>query len=81
MLNTVKIYGLPTCPHTARAMAALSAMGVGFDFFDLSLDRHAAAWVKWKNGDVQTPTLMVGMQVLANPSVSELCAALGTRAA
>ena len=81
MLNTVKIYGLPTCPQTTRAISTLKAMGVGFDFFDLSLDRHAAAWVKWKNGDVLTPTVMVGMQVLANPDMRDLQAALGSRAA
>ncbi|QOV89348.1 glutaredoxin family protein [Humisphaera borealis] len=81
MLHAIKIYGLPTCKQTARAVATLEAMGVGFDYFDLSLDRHAAAWVRWKNGDIQTPTIMVGMRVLANPSLRDLQAALGSEAA
>lgn len=81
MLNTVKIYGLPSCPQTMRAMTTLKSIGVGFDFFDLSIDRHAAAWVKWKHGDLPTPTIMVGLRVLANPAVDELRSAVTSKAA
>jgi hypothetical protein len=88
MLHTVKVYGLGRCPRTVRITGLLRALDVPFDYFDLNADRHAAQWVRWRNGPhaVQTPTVMVGLRVMANPTetelataVADLCAA-GTRA-
>ena len=76
MLHAVKVYGVGRCPGTLRAVALLDAMGVRYDFFDLDADRHAAAWVRWKNGDAATPTVLVGLTVLARPTEPELKAAL-----
>ena len=76
MLNAVKVYGVGRCPRTLRAMAMLEAMGVRYDYFDLDTDRHAAAWVRWKNGTAATPTVMVGLTVLADPTDAQLRAAL-----
>lgn len=76
MLHAVKIYGVSQCPQTLRAMALLESMGIHYDFFDLENDRHAAAWVRWKNGDAPTPTVMIGLRVLAAPTEPDLRAAL-----
>ena len=76
MLHAVKVYGIGRCPSTLRAMALLEAMGVRYDFFDLEADRHAAAWVRWKNGDAATPTVLVGLTVLARPTDPQLRAAV-----
>jgi glutaredoxin len=76
MLHTVKVYGLNRCPQTLRATNLLRELGIGFDFFDLDTDRHARAWVQWKNGSIITPTIMIGLRVLVNPTTDELRDAL-----
>ena len=81
MLHAIKIYGRGECPQTLRAVETVRSMGMRFDYFDLDRDRHAAAWVRWKLGELRTPVVMVGMQVLANPTPAELSAAVGARAA
>ena len=84
MLHAVKVYGLNHCPRTRQTTALLQALDVPYDFFDLDADRHAAAWVRWRSGNFQaiTPTVMIGMRVMPEPSetdlanaVAELCAA------
>lgn len=81
MRNPVKVYGVPTCHRTRRVVGLLQSMNVSFDFFDLNFDRHAAAWVRWKCGNLRTPTLLVGLTVMAEPNEPELRAALGQQAA
>lgn len=77
MSHPVKVYGVGRCPRTRRAMALLDSAGVGYHYFDLDADRHAAAWVRWRNGDAApTPTVMVGSTVLANPADADLRSAL-----
>ncbi|HEX8915748.1 MAG TPA: hypothetical protein VF796_25565 [Humisphaera sp.] len=72
MLHAIKVYGQPRDPGTIRAVGVLRAMNTPFDFFDLDHDRHAAAWVRWKNGGAATPTVLVGLKVLANPTEADL---------
>jgi glutaredoxin len=80
MQHTVKVYGPARCPRTIRATALLQDMGVRYDYFDLDVDRHAAAWVRWKSPDAPTPTVLVGLAVLAGPSDAQLRAAVADEA-
>lgn len=80
MLHAIKVYGVGRCPRTIRATALLEAMGVRYDYFDLDADRHAAAWVRWKSPDAPTPTVLVGMAVLAGPSDAQLRSAVADAA-
>lgn len=81
MLNAVKIYGRADCAQTFQAIGTLRSLGIRFDYFDLNRDRHAAAWVRWKIGELRSPVAMVGMTVLVSPTPAELTAAVTARAA
>lgn len=77
MLHAVKVYGVGHCPRTQRAMDLLDSMGVAYDYLDLDQDHHAGTWVRWQGGgDARTPTIMVGLRVLIDPSEAVLKAAV-----
>jgi glutaredoxin len=78
MLHAVKVYGVASCTKTQRATNLLQSMGVAYDYFDLAHDRHAAEWVRWQNGgdEARTPTIMIGLRVLIDPSEAVLSAAV-----
>lgn len=78
MLHAVKVYGFKNCPKTQQALNLLNASGVAFDYFDLEQDRHAASWVRWQNGGdaLRTPTIMIGLRVLVDPSEATLKSAV-----
>jgi len=78
MLHAVKVYGVASCTKTQRATNLLQSLGVAYDYFDLAQDRHATAWVRWQNGgdEARTPTIMVGLRVLIDPTEAVLIAAV-----
>lgn len=78
MLHAVKVYGVPSCTKSQLAINVLESLGVAYDYFDLEQDRHAAAWVRWQNGgdEARTPTIMVGLRVLIDPTEAVLAAAV-----
>jgi hypothetical protein len=57
-------------------------MEIAYDYFDLEQARHAAAWVRWQNGGdaVRTPTIMIGLRVLADPTEATLKSAVANLA-
>ncbi|MGP3533774.1 glutaredoxin family protein [Microbacterium sp. RD1] len=71
------VYGTPTCADCRRSRALLDARGVSYRWVDLTLDPHAAEWVRRELGRLSTPYLVLpDGSTMVEPSDDELTSAL-----
>jgi mycoredoxin len=76
----VVVYGTRWCAATQMVRRYLDRMGIPYAYVDLDENPRAAAQVRWvAGGTVSHPTVSVAGEILVQPSLSELQAAL-TRA-
>lgn len=76
--RTIVVYGARTCEDTDKTRKFLGSHGVPYRYIELEGDREAEAKVKaWNKGNRVTPTVLIGDQVVAEPSDEELAGLLG----
>jgi len=74
MIDTIIVYGHPTCPLIGPIKGLLTQSKVKFEYFDIHQDSVAAARVREiNNGNESVPTLVFpDGSTLTEPSVGEL---------
>jgi len=74
MLDTIIVYGHPTCPNLGPVKGLLTQSKVKFDYIDIHQDSMAAARVRAiNNGNESVPTLVFpDGSTLTEPTVGEL---------
>ena len=73
----VEVYGADWCGDTRRTRRHLEHLGVAYQYINVEDDAQASEWVKQQNnGKERKPTVKIGEQVLAEPSIAELEKAL-----
>ena len=76
----IVVYGTSWCHDTQRTRAFLNRHGIPYEIIDLDYDDAAAEQVMaWNNGNMSTPTLVIGRDVVTEPSDQELASILGVR--
>jgi mycoredoxin len=73
----IEVYGTKWCAATQMLRRFLDRMGVSFVYHDMDLDSQAARQVQWWTGGfLSHPTIQIGGNILVEPSLGELQAAL-----
>ncbi len=74
MLDTIIVYGHPTCPNLGPVKGLLTQSRVKFEYIDIHQDSIAAARVRTiNNGNESVPTLVFpDGSTLTEPTVGEL---------
>jgi mycoredoxin len=73
----VVVYGTKWCGATQAARRYLDRYGVPYQFRDMDADPEAKKRVKWWTGGYAShPTVQVGGDILVEPAMNELNAAL-----
>jgi mycoredoxin len=73
----VIVYGTGWCAATQMARRTLDRLGVLYVFKDMDSDATAENQVRWwTGGDASHPTVLVGTDILIEPTSSELKTAL-----
>ena len=58
------IYSTPTCPICKRAKAYLARKGISYDDIDVSANEDAAHEMIHRSGQMGTPVIFVGEQMM-----------------
>jgi mycoredoxin len=69
----VTVYGTAWCAQSQTVRRHLDRLGIPYRYIDLEADPRAAAQIRWLTGGyVSHPTVVVGGDVLVEPTLSEL---------
>lgn len=76
----VAVYGTGWCAMTMIVRRFLERAGVPYHYFDLERDPRAVRQLQWMTGgSASHPTVVIGGEVLVEPSLRELGWALARR--
>ncbi len=76
-MPTVTLYWRPLCPFSMALKRDLRRAGLAHEQVNIWRDRRGNATVRAANGgDALVPTVRVGARMLANPSLTEVLAAV-----
>ena len=73
---SIQLFGRRWCAHTQMLRRYLDRAGVPYIYRDMDQDPRAAAQVRWWTGIDVNPVLYVGGNVLVEPGLNEVQAAL-----
>ena len=69
----VTVYGTAWCAQSQMVRRHLDRLGIPYRYIDLEADPRAAAQIRWLTGGyVSHPTVVVGGDVLVEPTLREL---------
>jgi mycoredoxin len=69
----VTVYGTAWCAQSQMVRRHLDRLGIPYRYIDLEADPRAAAQIRWLTGGyVSHPTVVVGGDVLVEPTLGEL---------
>lgn len=72
-VSEVKVYGADWCEDTQKTRRHLNRLAVRYDYINIDFDPRAREFVKSRNDGKQvTPTVVVGGDVLVEPTDDEL---------
>jgi mycoredoxin len=73
----VTVYGTAWCAQSQMVRRHLDRLGIPYRYIDLEADPRAAAQIMWLTGGyLSHPTVVVGGDVLVEPTLKELDRAL-----
>jgi len=64
MNMTIKIYSIPTCPWCSMAKKYLDEKHIGYEEYDVSADRNAAAEMISKSGQKGVPVIDIDGNII-----------------
>ena len=68
----VVVYGTRWCAQSQLVRRYLQRLGVPYEYVDLEANPAAAARLRWLTGSVSRPTVVVGDELLVEPTLDEL---------
>ena len=69
----IEVYGTLWCAHTQRVRRHLDQNQLAYVFHNVETESAAASQVRWwAGGNVSHPTLLIGGEILVEPSIPEL---------
>lgn len=76
----VTVYGTQWCAMSQMVRRHLDRLGITYRYVDIEADPEAAARVRWLTGEyLSHPTIVVGGDVLVEPTIRELDWGAGAR--
>ena len=82
MPGSIRLFTTTWCGHCSRLKRQLDAAGIAYEEVDLDEQRHYGDKIVAKSGGYRiVPSVEVGDELLINPSVEDVKAALGATAA
>lgn len=75
-MDTVKVYGTPTCPYCRQTKEFLKKNNIEFEDIDVSSNQQQAQQMRDKTGQMSVPVIDIGGQVIVGFNPQELRNAL-----